>query len=41
MKSHYKQVLKEVKQLEAMNHPNIANYIESYENDKTIYIGKF
>jgi serine/threonine protein kinase len=30
--------LKEVKQIEMLNHPNLANYIESYENERTIYI---
>lgn len=31
-------VLKEVKQIETLSHPNLANYIESYENERSIYI---
>lgn len=38
IKSHYKKLIKEVKQLEALDHPNVSKYIESYENEKTIYI---
>jgi len=31
-------VLKEVKSLETLEHPNMWKYLESYETEKTIYI---